>query len=810
MPRHGTVSTQPARTWEDALAAGNGTMGAMLYGDPRSDTVLANHCKLWLPAGSREMVPDVGRFLPEMRRVIGEQGYQAGQDYMLARMREQGWPGHLIWTDAFHPGFFLDIHQPEPGEIRDYARIEDFAAGEVRIQWRTVTGSFTRRIFVSRSDNAIVVTTTGPKGGVSLDLEMQKLGNDGIDGHIVHGAGWITAHNVYARGKGGYDAAIRVIGKNGDQTSDGQSISVKGADSVTLIMRILPYRTPMQDSQAWPNSPDNPDFACGFQHAARTTVQVAGQEYDPRWMDDLKQDLQSLSPDYDGLLKSHTKAWGALFNRVSIDLNAPASERGLSSEALLDLAQNEQRLPAALLERMYDAGRYVFLCSAGPQTPPNLFGIWSGTWHPAWSGDYTTDTNLQLDIELAYSANLAECMSGYFHLWDSYLPDFRRNAHNLYGCRGILAGSRASNNGLALHYDRGWPGNLWTPGSSWIAHWYYDHYRYTGDREFLRARAIPYMKECALFWEDFLRGTEDTSGHYTFRPSYSAENGWGDNASQDIEITHELLTNLVVGCETLGIEQPGVLRWKAMLAKLPPLLIDGEGQLKEWSNPTQGEKNDHRHLMHLYDAFESERFSQEDDPELFAAAVVALNNRIAASEEDATHGFMHTALAAAGLGMGDVAFARVEKLAKLRSIYPSMIDAHFGGPRVLCDDGNGATPEIVNRMVVQSKIGRLSLLPALPGALSRGTLRGTRARGDILVDEVAWNLPAGTVSTMLTSGIPQSITLVFPPGAVVDHLTVNGKSHPITSVGVRKQGCVLALPAGRTVTIHANLRNVPA
>jgi hypothetical protein len=42
------------------------------------------------------------------------------------------------------------------------------------------------------------------------------------------------------------------------------------------------------------------------------------------------------------------------------------------------------------------------------------------------------------------------------------------------------------------------------------------------------------MKECALFWGDFLRGTEDAGGHYRFCPSYSAENGWADNATQDI------------------------------------------------------------------------------------------------------------------------------------------------------------------------------------------------------------------------------------------------------------------------------------
>ncbi len=75
------------------------------------------------------------------------------------------------------------------------------------------------------------------------------------------------------------------------------------------------------------------------------------------------------------------------------------------------------------------------------------------------------------------------------------------------------------------------------------------------------------MEQMALFWEDFLQGTEDANGHYTFRPSYSAENGWGDNASQDIEITTELLTNLIAGCELLGIKQDDVTRWKALLAK---------------------------------------------------------------------------------------------------------------------------------------------------------------------------------------------------------------------------------------------------
>jgi len=123
MPHHGTVSTKPAAEWEDALAAGNGIMGALLYGDPRHDTLIADHCKLWLPAGSREILPDMGPVLPEMRRIIGASGYGAGQKFFLDTARKQGWGGHLVWTDAFHPGFFLKIEQPEPGAITDYARV---------------------------------------------------------------------------------------------------------------------------------------------------------------------------------------------------------------------------------------------------------------------------------------------------------------------------------------------------------------------------------------------------------------------------------------------------------------------------------------------------------------------------------------------------------------------------------------------------------------------------------------------------------------------------------------------------------------
>jgi hypothetical protein len=799
MPKHGTVSIAPAKQWEDSLAAGNGIMGALLAGDPRADTLIVNHCKLWLPLGSREVVPNVGDVLPELRRVIGEKGYPAGHEFFLKKAREQGWDGKLVWTDPFHPGFILKIDQPDEGDITDYARIEDFSTGEVIVQWRTAAGEFSRRLFVSRPDNVIVLKLAGPKAKLSFKLRMDPIGNKLIDSSVIHTNGLISCHNTYVNGKGGYDGAVRIASQDGEMACDGGAIAVAGATSVTLVMRIEPWKIPLPGSDAWPYAAGNPAFA----KKESTPSQKAAPVYQPQWMGQLQRALASLPSHYDKLFKPHAKAHGGIYNRVSLDLGGSAAERGLSSEALLDLAQKENRLPAALLERMYDAGRYVFLCSAGPDTPPNLFGIWTGTWQPAWSGDYTLDTNLQLDIESAFSGNMADCLGGYFRLMESFVPDFRLNAKRLYGCRGILSGSRASNTGIHLHWDAGWPGEVWTPGAPWLAHWFYDYYQYTGDRRFLRDRAVPWMKDCALFYEDFLRGTEDAAGHYTFRPSYSAENGWADNSTQDISIARELLTNLIAACETLGIESDGVQRWKGLLKKLPPYLINREGQLQEWSTPNKEENNNHRHLMHLYGAFESQEFSEEADPKLFQAARVALDNRFRFSKETSTHGYMHTGLSAAVLGLPEQAYGRLQIMATGRSMYASLVASHEPGPRILCDDGNGAIPEIVNRMAVQSKPGRLMLLAAMPDALSQGVLTGTKARGQIDIGSLSWDLKAGTLSATITSGVKQDVALVLPPGMVVEQITVDGKPQPVIEQGVRKQGCAMSLPKGRAVRLEA-------
>ena len=109
----------PAGRWEDAFVAGNGRMGVMLFGQPANDTLVVNHCRLFLSLGNREIVPDLAQYLPELRRIIHDKGYGQAMNFLLSKARQQGYPG-LIPTDPYHPGLFVNIRQPAVGAIKDY------------------------------------------------------------------------------------------------------------------------------------------------------------------------------------------------------------------------------------------------------------------------------------------------------------------------------------------------------------------------------------------------------------------------------------------------------------------------------------------------------------------------------------------------------------------------------------------------------------------------------------------------------------------------------------------------------------------
>ena len=461
----------------------------------------------------------------------------------------------------------------------------------------------------------------------------------------------------------------------------------------------------------------------------------------------LKKSLAAVAPDYARLFAPHAKAHGVLFNRVTLNLGGGA-DRSKTTEELLDLAGKENRLPAALMEKMYDAGRYMLICCAG-ELLPNLQGVWTGSWTPAWSGDFTLDTNVQSAMVSACSANLPELMEGYFRTMESFYPEWRLNAKRIYGCRGFFSNARASNTCLLLHWGT-WDGVFWTAGGGWLASFFSDYAAYTGNRQFLAKRVVPVLKETAQFYEDFLAGTEK-DGRVTFIPSYNPETGDGINAMMDIAVARQVLVNLIAACRELKIEQQNIPKWEALLAKLPPYSITSDGQVPEF--PGGGVAAGHRHHSQLYPCFQSFDPQFTTDAALRKAAQATVRTKIAGSDgcgEQSSFGRMQSGVSAAFLGMPEEAYGRLKVMAVKRSMNPSLITSHEPSANCFNTDGNGGIPHIANTMLLQSRVqgddskSRISdrrfeidLLPALPKEWPDGKVTGLLARGGFIVD-IEW------------------------------------------------------------------------
>ena len=788
----GATATRPARNWPEAFLSGNGRMGVMMFGKPYSETVVLNHCKLYLPKGSREIVHALADSMPEFKAAglkAGANGPAVVHKMMLAKTGQK-----IIGTDPFHPACLVKLEMaPQSRNPRKYRMTEDFTTGELAVRWSDQHGDWQRKLFVSRPDNVVVMAITGPKGKVGCALSL-GISHPLVKPEITAAGRTLSAHVVYAKGKGGYDCLIRVVPDGGKTACKDGQVTVSGADGIVLLMQVRTWRTPLpaEQSEAWAFSPRHPDFGPGHK---------------TNHLPEMKKTLAKLPADYDALFRPHAKVHGELFSRVRLDLHA-GKDRGTTSEELLSRAAREDRMPLALTERMYDACRYLIICSTG-QRPPNLQGIWTGTWKPAWSGDYTLDSNIQLEVQSLLSCGMPDLMESYLDLVESWVPDCRVNAKKFYGCRGIMSNPRASNTCLLLHWGR-WPGEQLISCMGWMAHFFYDYYLFTGDREFLAKRAVPLLKETALFYEDLLAGTEDENGTYRFFIGYSPEHGMTANTTFDISVAKAVLTYLIKSCQELSIEKANVRKWKAMLAKMPPYLINKSGGLQEWSWPGAGEDYNQRHHSHFLPLYQFCEFDRERTPALWKACEVAFEHKVkgwlrrakGSNSNHITHGMMNQGQCAARLGRSDVVYEVLSRMATRRYVYPSFMIAYWPGPRGYGFDPVGTIPDVVNNSLVFSWDGVLDVLPACPKEWPTGSISGVRARGQIRIDRLAWDTPAGRIDLTLTSGIAQTVTVRLPAGRRITAMKVIGGKATTRALPSRPGCRELVLPAGKAVRVE--------
>ncbi|WP_217130181.1 glycoside hydrolase N-terminal domain-containing protein [Streptomyces sp. AC558_RSS880] len=699
-PVHGTWEPRPAARWEDAFLSGNGHHGALAFGDPNDDRTVVTHHTLVRPGEG----DDRNRLPPRLADGLSDlQDRLLAGDPTAAEGFTDGRP--LQWVQPFHPAFQVRVRRPDGDPDPDgYRRTLDFATGVAE----AARAGWTSRVFVSRADDVIVQHVTGP--GLTLDVSLDhRLPGAPTGLGVGHGAvltpeGALLSLRARYPGSDLACTGVTLVAVTGGRTALAPpGAHVEGARSVLLLTRVR-------------------------RHTGELDVVAEG-----RALRDLLADAPGSS--YDDLLARHLPPHRTAYERVTLDLAADPDERALPGSELLTRPRS-----AALLERLFAAGRYHLLSSSG-LFPPRLTGLWTGDWDTAWSGAFTNDANLNLQTASAAAAALPEVTEALSALIRRQLPDWRDNARAVFGARGVVAPAHSDGeSGHAYHFSREYPLHLWTAGADWLLKPLVDHDETRGARD---PHTAAVLAEVALFYEDFLTRT-DSEGRLVVVPSYSPENrpanaSWGTvNAAMDLSAArHALRTAAAYHPEHAD-------RWRALADRLPPHRINADGALAEWAWPGLEDSYDHRHLSHLYGVWPLDEITPYDTPDLAAAAHRALELR--GAENDSAHGHLHHALIAARLRDGERVAHALGQVLDGDFFHASLMSAHYPHRHVYNADAAHTLPAVLIEALVQSTPDRLVLLPAPLPAYPSGRLRGIRTRFGASLD-LTWS-PDGATAVL--------------------------------------------------------------
>ena len=790
VPDRGFVSIKPAKNWEEGLITANGTLAINALSRPLNERIIFNHERLFMPMGKPHVPPDQSKYLPELRKLIQEGKYTEAEALQFKQTGQEG----FMYPDFYVPAFDLTINSEAQGEVRNYARSVDFQTGEATVRWSDDRGAFERRMFVSRKDGVAVIRLSGPKpGSINVKLRLEERepsdefnGDSDVArksdamfkehfGDLKSGAGAdsLTFSARFLRSYPGSIQALegrsRVVTSGGSTTAaaDG-TLTISGADSALLLVDI------------------------------RLLKDAAKSEQDA-----LKGKLAAVSTDYDALLKSHAAIHGGLFNRMKLDLGG-GEDHQKSTEKLME-ENTFDHINRAWLEKQFDAGRYNIICATG-ELPPNLQGVWGGTYVPGWASDYTHNGNVPSAIAATLMGNTPELMLAYISYIESLVPDMELNAKNYYGCRGIVLPSRTSTNGYNNALAESFAGGMWVAGAAWAAHYFYDYYLYTGDEKFLAERALPFMEKVALFFEDFVY--EGPDGKYILSPAQSPEN-WpagsksqaSFNATMDVAAAKEVLENAITASRKLGKNADKIAVWQKMLTKMPAYAAAENGIIKEWLTPKLGNNDAHRHSSQLYPLYDGLPDEIGNSPELRSAFIKSVEDKLERYWKDNSRGFMSFGIVqlgqvSASLGHGDIVHHCLKHL--VNGFWLNNLASMHNRRSLFNMDISGGQPAVIIKALADSAPGKVRLLPALPTAWDKGTIQGVLCRGAITLNRLHWN--GGKVEVEMTSEKAQEITLVLPRN--ISAIVAEGTTVADGSTAKERK---LALPAGRKVTLAISL-----